>query len=67
RHPIYVGDLLLLVGLELALNSWLVMAVLGLVPFVLRKAILEERILAERLPGYGEYIRRTKRFIPYVA
>ena len=24
RHPIYVGDLLLLTGLELALNSWLV-------------------------------------------
>ena len=27
RHPIYVGDLLLLFGLELSLNSWLVIAV----------------------------------------
>ena len=26
RHPIYTGDILLLVGLELALNSWLVLA-----------------------------------------
>jgi len=28
RHPIYTGDLLLLAGLQLALNSWLVVAVL---------------------------------------
>src|ERR1700680_1156758 len=32
RHPIYVGDLLLLLGLELCLNSWLVLGVLMLAP-----------------------------------
>jgi protein-S-isoprenylcysteine O-methyltransferase Ste14 len=67
RHPIYVGDLLLLLGLELALNSWLVLGLLALVPVVLRRAVLEERVLAERLPGYHAYARRTKRFIPFIA
>jgi protein-S-isoprenylcysteine O-methyltransferase Ste14 len=66
RHPIYVGDLLLLLGLELALNSWFVLAVMALVPVVFRQAVREERMLVERLPGYDSYLRRTKRFIPFV-
>jgi protein-S-isoprenylcysteine O-methyltransferase Ste14 len=66
RHPIYVGDVLLLWGLELALNSWLVAAVAVLTPVVLVKAIREERMLARSLPGYSEYCARTKRFIPFL-
>ena len=66
RHPIYVGDLLLLIGFELALNSWLVLAALALVPIVLRQAIREERLLVGSLAGYAEYCRRTKRFVPFV-
>ena len=66
RHPIYVGDLLLLLGLELALNSWLVLGVLILAPVVMRKAISEEEMLAEELTGYDAYRDRSKRFIPFV-
>lgn len=66
RHPVYVGDLMLLVGLELALNSWLVLGALALIPIVFRRAIREEKLLAERLPGYEAYMQRTKRFIPFV-
>lgn len=66
RHPIYVGDLILLFGLELALNSWLVLGVLLLTPVVLAKAIKEEKVLAANLTGYDDYSRRVKRFIPYV-
>jgi protein-S-isoprenylcysteine O-methyltransferase Ste14 len=66
RHPIYVGDLLLLLGLELALNSWLVLGVLVLAPVVLLKALNEERMLAGELPGYEAYRQRSKRFIPFV-
>ncbi len=66
RHPIYAGDLALLLGLELCLNSWLALAVVVLAPMVLRKAVLEERMLAQRLPGYDMYVARTKRFIPFV-
>lgn len=64
RHPIYVGDLLLLAGLELALNSWLVAGVLLLTPVVLRQAIKEEGMLRQTLAGYEEYCRRSKRFVP---
>ncbi|MGQ0720471.1 MAG: methyltransferase family protein [Candidatus Eiseniibacteriota bacterium] len=66
RHPIYAGDLVLLIGLELALNSWLVLAVLGLAYSVTRQAIREEALLRSTLTGYDEYIRQTKRFIPFV-
>lgn len=66
RHPIYVGDLLLLLGLELALNSWLVLGVFALAPIVLLKAIKEERMLVAALPGYGAYCERSKRFIPFI-
>jgi protein-S-isoprenylcysteine O-methyltransferase Ste14 len=66
RHPIYTGDLLLLLGLELALNSWLALGVLILAPIVILKAIKEERMLEEELPGYDVYRQRSKRFIPFV-
>jgi protein-S-isoprenylcysteine O-methyltransferase Ste14 len=66
RHPIYVGDLLLLLGFELSLNSWLVFAVAFMSPFVLWKAVREERMLGAALPGYNSYCARTKRFIPFV-
>jgi protein-S-isoprenylcysteine O-methyltransferase Ste14 len=66
RHPIYVGDLLLLLGLELALNSMLVFGVLLLIPLVLRQAVKEEKKLLRALPGYRDYCAQTKRFIPFV-
>jgi len=66
RHPIYVGDILLLWGLELALDSWLVVGVALLTTVVLAQAIREERMLERNLPGYTDYCARTKRFIPYV-
>ncbi len=66
RHPIYTGDILLLLGLELCLNSWLVLGLVLLVPVVARQAIREERKLVTALPDYAEYIRRTRRFIPFL-
>lgn len=66
RHPIYLGDLLLLLGFELSLNSWAVLAVGFMTPFVVRRAVREERMLAAALPGYDAYCARTKRFVPYV-
>ncbi len=66
RHPIYVGDLILLFGLELALNSWLVVAAALLVPVVLWKALREEKMLFQTLPGYDKYCARTKRFVPFM-
>ena len=66
RHPIYTGDILLLLGLELALNSWLVLGVVILAPVVALKAVQEEKKLVAALPDYQAYILRTKRFIPFI-
>lgn len=66
RHPIYSGDLMLLLGLELAVNSWLVLVVLAMIPAVFYRAIREEQMLAQRVAGYDTYLRGTKRFIPFV-
>jgi protein-S-isoprenylcysteine O-methyltransferase Ste14 len=66
RHPIYTGDVLLLVGLELALNSWLVILVLIPLAVFVRQSLAEEVLLSRVFPEYATYCRRTKRFIPFV-
>jgi protein-S-isoprenylcysteine O-methyltransferase Ste14 len=66
RHPIYVGDILLLLGLQLALNSWLVLGIFVLAPIVMYMAIKEERMLLKNLAGDQAYCRSSKRFIPFV-
>jgi protein-S-isoprenylcysteine O-methyltransferase Ste14 len=66
RHPIYAGDLALLLGVEIALNSWLVFAVAVLALAVFRKTVSEEAMLVRKLAGYDAYCRRTKRFVPFV-
>ena len=66
RHPIYTGDVLLLIGLELALNSWLLLATPILILVVVRQALKEEALLSRQLPGYSEYCKKTKMFIPFV-
>lgn len=66
RHPIYAGDILLLTGLELALNSWLVLGVSIPLLVVARQVMAEEALLSEKWPDYRAYCARTKRFIPFV-
>jgi protein-S-isoprenylcysteine O-methyltransferase Ste14 len=66
RHPIYAGDVLLLLGLELALNSWGATGVVALALYVRRQAMSEERALLRTLPGYDQYCRRTARFLPFL-
>jgi protein-S-isoprenylcysteine O-methyltransferase Ste14 len=66
RHPIYTGDILLLTGLELALNSWLVIGALVPLVVAVKHALAEEALLSHVFPGYAKYCRRTKRFIPFI-
>lgn len=66
RHPIYTGDLLLVAGLELALGSWLVLAVVPLALFIVRQVLAEETLLSRTFPAYARYCAETKRFIPFV-
>jgi len=66
RHPIYTGDLLLLFGLELALNSWLVLVVFFILFYVIKQISHEETLLLKKLSGYKEYRQNTKMMIPFV-
>jgi protein-S-isoprenylcysteine O-methyltransferase Ste14 len=66
RHPIYAGDLVLVIGLQLALNSWMVLIGVLLIPVVLRQAWTEEAMLSRAFPEYGPYAKSTARFIPFI-
>lgn len=66
RHPIYTADLMLFVGLEMALNCWLVAAIVILVPAMIVRTRREEAQLSAAVPGYAEYRLRTKKFIPFI-
>lgn len=64
----YVGAILFLVCTPLALGSWwgAVPGVACSILFVIR-AILEDRTLASKLPGYREYASRVRyRLLPGV-
>jgi protein-S-isoprenylcysteine O-methyltransferase Ste14 len=68
RHPMYSAVIPMLVGMSLWLGSF-AGAVVSIVPTVLIgiRAMLEEKFLRRELPGYAEYITRTRfRMIPYV-
>jgi len=68
RHPMYSAVIPLLVGMSLWLGSF-AGAIVAIVPTVLIgiRAMLEEKFLRRELPGYAEYITRTRfRMIPYV-
>jgi protein-S-isoprenylcysteine O-methyltransferase Ste14 len=57
---------MLLLGFELCLNSWLVVAVVIIAIPTIYKAVREEKVLAETVTGYEAYRAQTKRFIPFV-
>jgi protein-S-isoprenylcysteine O-methyltransferase Ste14 len=66
RHPMYTGNVIMMVGLPLALGSYwgLIFVVPGLI--VLASRIHdEERLLREELTGYREYTQKVRyRLVP---
>jgi protein-S-isoprenylcysteine O-methyltransferase Ste14 len=68
RHPMYAGTLLFFIGAPLLLGSWYGLAAAPLLIAVMAvRAILEERMLADELPGYRDYVMRVRyRLIPGV-
>lgn len=68
RHPKYVGDIILVAGIPLALGSWWGLAFLVPTIFVLAWRILDEESLLKRdLPGYVEYTGKVRyRLVPYL-
>ena len=68
RHPSYTGALLTLFGILLCSTNWLALACfLFAIPGFAYRISVEEKALANGLgQPYRDYMRRTKRLIPYV-
>jgi protein-S-isoprenylcysteine O-methyltransferase Ste14 len=68
RHPMYFGNVIMMIGIPLALGSYwgLVFLLPGLIVLGLRIND-EEAMLTQELDGYGEYARKVHyRLVPYV-
>ena len=69
RHPSYTGVLLAFVGLGLSLGNWAALLVI-LLPIgaaFIRRMNVEEDALSRALgPHYADYMKRTKRLVPFV-
>jgi len=69
RHPSYTGVLITFIGLALAVQSWgalLVLLTVFGVSYGYRMRV-EERVLQSELGrDYAEYMKRTKRLIPFL-
>jgi protein-S-isoprenylcysteine O-methyltransferase Ste14 len=66
RHPMYTGNVIMMIGIPLALGSYwgLVFVVPGLIVLALRVRD-EEKLLQEELDGYREYTRKVRyRLVP---
>jgi protein-S-isoprenylcysteine O-methyltransferase Ste14 len=68
RHPMYVGSIVMLTGIPLALGSWWgLFIIILMMPALIWRLLDEERFLAKKLPGYVEYKNKVKyRLVPYV-
>lgn len=68
RHPMYVGNVIMMIGIPLALGSYwgLLFIVPGVVVLALR-IFDEEKLLMHELPGYREYAERVRyRLVPSI-
>ena len=68
RHPMYMGGLVMFVGMILSLGSWwgLVMFAL-MMPALIWRIFDEEKLLTKDLPGYAEYKNTVRyRLVPFI-
>lgn len=68
RHPMYSVVMILLVGIPLALGSWLgLLWAIAFFPVLVWRLLDEEKFLHKNLPGYEEYTQKVRyRLIPHV-
>ncbi|HKN13786.1 MAG TPA: isoprenylcysteine carboxylmethyltransferase family protein [Candidatus Binatus sp.] len=68
RHPMYIGALVMLVGVPLALGSWWgLFAIVPMTLVIVWRLLDEERFLAKNLAGYKEYQGKVKsRLLPLI-
>jgi protein-S-isoprenylcysteine O-methyltransferase Ste14 len=68
RHPMYLGGLILFLGVPLALGSWPGLFLVALmIPAVIWRLLDEEKFLAKNLPGYTHYQDKVRyRLLPHI-
>jgi len=68
RHPMYVGGLIMLWSVPLALGSWWgLLVIIPLLPMLIWRLFDEEKFLVKNLPGYAEYQNTVRyRLVPFV-
>ncbi|MEB3981223.1 isoprenylcysteine carboxylmethyltransferase family protein [Mycobacterium sp. 663a-19] len=68
RHPMYAGNLIMMIGIPLALGSyWGLLFVIPAQAVITLRILDEEKLLTQQLAGYREYTRRVRyRLVPYV-
>ncbi len=69
RHPSYTGVLLAFVGLGLSLRNWAALLVILLpvgVAFIHRMNVEEDALSRALRTRYAEYMKRTKRLVPFI-
>jgi protein-S-isoprenylcysteine O-methyltransferase Ste14 len=69
RHPSYTGGILMYLGTGIALTNWLsalIITVSGAAAYGYRVRVEEQALQANLGRRYQEYMRRTKRFVPFV-
>jgi protein-S-isoprenylcysteine O-methyltransferase Ste14 len=69
RHPSYTGVLLAFLGFGLSLHNWAALLVIVLpigAAFIHRMNVEEDALLRALGRRYAEYMKRTKRLVPFV-
>lgn len=68
RHPSYTGLLLELSGLALSLSNWISLLSVFIIflPAISYRIKNEEKFLSKNLKGYSEYMKKTKKLVPFV-
>jgi protein-S-isoprenylcysteine O-methyltransferase Ste14 len=68
RHPIYLGSLLMILGAELSLNSWLLILILIAVPIAVNRIAIEESLLAQAHAEQWEGFTKSTphKLVPFV-
>jgi protein-S-isoprenylcysteine O-methyltransferase Ste14 len=62
RHPGYLAGIVIMVASGVALGSWIAAAILIALslPFLLRRAMIEDRVLRADLAGYRDYVQQVR-------
>jgi protein-S-isoprenylcysteine O-methyltransferase Ste14 len=68
RHPMYLGSLVMLLGIPLSMGSWWgLLTIVGMVLVIVWRLLDEERFLARNLAGYAGYTSEVKyRLAPFI-